>query len=96
MFRDADNKIICESVTISSELQTIPEQLSLRAVIIDHLREKQHLPLKINPIVRSDGCSAQFQSRFAFELLSSIDSLIQDTTPNGPWMALEELASIVM
>ena len=40
--------------------------------LIDHFREKQYLPLKTNP--RSDGCSAQFRSRFIFKLLASVNS----------------------
>ena len=47
--------------------------------VIDHLREKQHLPLKTNPTVWSDDCSAQFRSRFVFKLLSSIDSSLNIT-----------------
>ena len=43
-------------------------------MVIDHLREKhQHVPLKNNSFVWSDGCSAQFRPQFDFKLLSIID-----------------------
>ena len=37
------------------------------------------MPLKINPIVWSDGYSAQFHSRFTFKLLSSINLSLNST-----------------
>ena len=48
--RDAKNKMICESITIS-ELSDHSRAAATTSVltVIDHLREKyQHLPLKIN------------------------------------------------
>ena len=75
--RGAENKIICESVTINNELSHHSRAAAIMSAltVITHLREKlQRLPLKINPIVWSAGCSAQFRSQFAFKLLSSIDS----------------------
>ena len=48
--RDAKNKMICESITIS-ELSDHSRAATITSVltVIDHLREKyQHLPLKIN------------------------------------------------
>ena len=59
-----------------------PTSFKLTSVltVIDHLREKhQHVPLKNNSIVWSDGCSAQCQSQFVFKLLSSIDSSLSIT-----------------
>ena len=55
--------MIFESVTITSELSDHSRAAAITSVltVIDKLKEKhQHLPLKINPIVWSDGCSAQF------------------------------------
>ena len=49
--RDAEDKVICESVTITSELPDHSRAAAITSVlkVIDHLREKhQHLPLKIN------------------------------------------------
>ena len=79
--RDAKNKMICESVTISSELSDHSRAAAITSVliVIDHLREKQHVPLKNNFIVWSDGFSAQFQSQFVFKLLSRIDSCLNIT-----------------
>ena len=77
--RDPENKMICESVTTTSELSDHSRAAAITSVltVIDHLREKhQHLPLKINSIVWSDGCSTQFRSQFIFKLLSSIESLL--------------------
>ena len=73
---------MCESVTITSELPDHSGAAAITCVlkIIDHLREKhQHLPLKINAIIWSDGCSAQFRSRFVFKLLAGINSSIKLT-----------------
>ena len=74
--------MICESVTISSELSDHSRAAAITSVltVIDHLREKhQHLPLKTNPIVWCDGFSAQFRSQFVFKLLSSIESSLNNT-----------------
>ena len=79
---DTENKIICESVTISSNLSDISRAAAIASLlmVIDHLREKhQHVPLKNNPTVWSDGCSAQFWSLFVFKLLLSIDSSLNIT-----------------
>ena len=79
---DAENKIICESVKISSWLLdlSIAAVITSLVTVIDHLKEKhQPVPLKNNSIVSSDGCSAQFRSQFVFKLLSSIDSSMNIT-----------------
>ena len=73
---DAENKMICESVTTSSDLLGLSRAAAMTIVltVIDRLREKhQHVPLKTNSIVWSDGCSAQFRPQFDFKLLSIID-----------------------
>ena len=52
--RDAEDKVICESVTITSELPDHSRAAAITSVlkVIDHLREKrQHLPLKINTVI---------------------------------------------
>ena len=80
--RDAEDKVICESVTITSELPDHSRAGAITSVlkVVDHLREKhQHLPLKINTIIWSDGCSAQFWSRFLFKLLAGTDSSLNIT-----------------
>ena len=70
--------MICESVTITDYSRAAAMMSVL--TVIGHLREKnQHLSLKINPIVWSDGCSPQFRSRFVFKLLSSTDSSLNIT-----------------
>ena len=58
---DAENEIICESVTIASDLSDHSKAAAITSVltVINHLREKQDLPLKINPTVWRDGCSVQ-------------------------------------
>ena len=80
--RDAENKMICESVTISSELSDLSTRAAISSVltVINHLREKHlHVPLKNNSIVWSDVYSAQFRSRFVFKLLSNINSCLNIT-----------------
>ena len=65
--RDTKSKMICESVTISSELPDLSRAAAIRRVltVIDHLRGKpQHVLLKNNSVLWSDGCFAQFQSQF--------------------------------
>ena len=79
--RDVGNKVISEPVTITSELSDHSRAAAITCIlkIIDHLREKQHLLLKINAVIWSDGCSAQFRSRFVFKLLAGINSSINIT-----------------
>ena len=80
--RDVENEVISESVTITSELSDHSRAAAITCIlkIIDHLREKhQHLPLKINAVIWSDGCSAQFRSRFVLKLLAGINSFINIT-----------------
>ena len=65
--RDVENKVISESVTIISELSDHSRAAAITCIlkIIKHFREKhQHLPLKINAVIWSNGCSAQFWSCF--------------------------------
>ena len=65
--RDTKNIMICGSVTISSELPDLSRAAAIRRMltVIDHLRGKvQHVLLKNNSILWSDGYMAQFQSQF--------------------------------
>ena len=81
-FSDAENKMIYEFVTITSKLSEHSGAAAITSTvtIMSYLREKhQHLPLKSNPIVWIDGCFTQLRSRFAFKLLSSIDSYLNIT-----------------
>ena len=74
--------MICESVTISTELSDHSRAVTITSVltVIDHLREKhQHLPLKINSTVWSSRFSGQFRSQFVFKLLASINSSLNIT-----------------
>ena len=71
-----------ESVPISSELSDLSRAAAITSVLTvsDHFREKhQHVPLKNNSFVWSDGCSVQFCSQFVFKLLSSTDSSLNIT-----------------
>ena len=104
--RDAENKIIAESTTISSELSDLSRAAAITSVltVIDHLREKhQHVLLKNNSLY---GVTVVLHSSGHHSLLSHCQILIKiwtlngvkmkDTTPKSLWAALEELASIVM
>ena len=74
--RNNEDKVICESVTITSELPDNSRAAAITCVlkVIEHMREiHHHLPLKINTMVWSDGCASQFRSRYVFKLLSGID-----------------------
>lgn len=80
--RNNEDKVICESVTITSELPDHSRAAAITCVlkVIEHMREiHNHLPLKINAMVWSDGCASQFRSRYVFKLLSGIDSSINLT-----------------
>ena len=79
--RDAESKMICESITISSEQTDLSRAATITSVltVIDHVIEKQHVPLKSNSVEWNVGCSAQFLSQFVFKLLSSIDSSLNIT-----------------
>ena len=57
-FLDADNRVTCNSIAITSELPDHSRAAAITCVLklIEHMREKhQHLPLKINSIKWSDG-----------------------------------------
>ena len=64
---------------------TIPDHSRAAAITcvlkeIENIQEiHRHLPLKINAMVLSDGCAAQFRSRFVFKLLAGIDSSLNLT-----------------
>ena len=71
-----------ESITITSESSDHSRSAALTCVmkVIEFVREKhQHLPLKVNAHIWSDGCAAQFRSRFLFQLLTTIDNTINLT-----------------
>ena len=73
--------MICESVTISNGLSDLSRASAITSVltVIDHLREKQHVPLKNNSVLWSNGCSVQVRSQFVFKFLSSTDSSLNIT-----------------
>ena len=78
-FLDADNRVTCKSIAITCELPDHSRAAAITSVlkIIKHLRA--YLPLKINAMIWSDGCSAQFRSRFLFKLPSTVDSSLSIT-----------------
>ena len=67
------------------------------------MREKYtHLPLKLNVIVWSDGCAAQFRSRYVFFLLSNLKrqltlagSITSGIMGKVPWMGLVALSRML-
>ena len=98
--RDAENKTICKSVKICSELSDHSRAASITIVprIIHDLRKKQHLPLKSNSAVWSDGSSATFRSQFvlnSWHILIHLWTLrgviMKDTTLKDSWVAVKSL-----
>lgn len=71
--------MIFEFVTLTVELSDHSKAAAITCVL-DHLSVKlQHLPLKINLIVWSDVCSAQFRFQYISKLLPNIDSSMNIT-----------------
>ena len=73
--RGEDGKLAKENVTVVSEAS---DQSSIAAFtcvnkVLTFMREKYDLPSGITLHVWSDGCSAQFRSRFVFRLLCDMD-----------------------
>ena len=75
--RDSEDNLVSESITVTSELPDHSRAAVITCVskVIENVRENhQHLPLRINVYVCSDGCAAQFRSRYAFTLMSTLDT----------------------
>ena len=71
--------MIFEFVTLTVELSDHSKAAAITCVL-DHLSVKlQYLPLKINLIVWSDVCSAQFRFQYISKLLSNTDSSMNIT-----------------
>ena len=78
-FKDESNAINKEAITVTSETSDHSRSASVSCLqkVIHFVREKYtHLPLKLNVIVWSDGCAAQFRSRYVFLLLSKSEASI--------------------
>ena len=72
-FKDESNAISKEAITVTSETFDHSRSASvscLQKVIHFAGKKNTHLPLKLNIIVLTDGCSAQFFSRYVLFLLS--------------------------
>ena len=77
--RDSEDNSVSESITITSELPDHSRAPAITCVskVFENVREnRQHLPLQINVFVWSDGCAAEFRSRYVFTLLSTLDTLL--------------------
>ena len=80
--RDSEDNLVSESITVTSELPDHSRAAAITCVskVIENVRENhQHLPLRINVFVWSDGCAAQFRSRYVFTLLSTLDTSLNLT-----------------
>ena len=78
-FKDESNAINKEAITVTSETSDHSRSASVSCLqkVIHFVREKYtHLPLKLNVIVWSDGCTAQFRSQYVFFLLSKFEASI--------------------
>ena len=104
-FKDESNAINKEAVTVTSETSDHSRSASVSYLqkVIYFIREKYtNLPLKLNVIVWSDGCAAQFCSRYAFSLLSKFEASVNLSWfynnrhhGKGPWMGLVVLCRIL-
>ena len=104
-FKDESNAINKEAITVISETSDHSSSASVSCLqkVIHFLGEKYtHLPLKLNVIVWSDGCAAQFCSRYAFSLLSKFEASVNLSWfynnrhhGKGPWMGLVVLCRIL-
>ena len=100
-FKDESNAINKEAITVTSETSDHSRSASVSCLqkVIHFVREKYtHLPLKLNVIVWSDGCAAQFRSRYVFFLLSNLKrqltlagSITSGIMGKVPWMGLVAL-----
>ena len=78
-FKDESNAINKKAISVTSETSDHSRSVSVSCLqkVIHFVREKYtHLPLKLNVIVWSDGCAAQFRSRYVFFLLSKFEASI--------------------
>ena len=78
-FKDESNAINKKAISVTSETSDHSRSVSESCLqkVIHFVREKYtHLPLKLNVIVWSDGCAAQFRSRYVFFLLSKFEASI--------------------
>ena len=74
-FKDESNAINKEAITVTSETSDHSRSASVSCLqkVIHFVREKHtHLPLKLNAAVRSDGCAAQFCSRYYFSYCQNL------------------------
>ena len=75
-FKDESNAINKEAITVTSETSDHSRSVSVSCLqkVIHFVREKHtQLPLRLNVIVWSDGCAAQFCSQYVFFLLSKFE-----------------------
>ena len=78
-FKDEVNAIRKEAITVTSETSDHARNAPASCLqkVIHFVREKHaHLPLKLNVIVWSDDCAAQFRLWYVFFLLSKFEALI--------------------
>ena len=98
-FKDESNAISKEAITVTSETFDHSRSASVSCLqkVIHFAREKNtDLPLKLNIIVWTDGCSAQFFSRYVLFLLSRRRLTLAGSIKSGimekvPWMGLVAL-----
>ena len=100
-FKDESNAINKKAISVTSETSDHSRSVSVSCLqkVIHFVREKYtHLPLKLNVIVWSDGCAAQFRSRYVFFLLSNLKrqltlagSITSGIMGKVPWMGLVAL-----
>ena len=104
-FKDESNAINKKAISVTSETSDHSRSVSVSCLqkVIHFVREKYtHLPLKLNVIVWSDGCAAQFRSRYVFFLLSNLKcqltlagSITSSIMGKVPWMGLVALSRML-
>ena len=74
-----DGDFVNENISIISETSDHSRIAVFTCIckVFDFMREKHDLPPEVTLHIWSDGCARQFRSRFAFALVSQIDSKVK-------------------
>ena len=77
--RREDGKLVNENVTIVSEASDHSRIAAFTCInkVFNHIRDKHDLPLSVTLHIWSDGCAAQFRSRFVFRLLCDFSQSVK-------------------
>ena len=74
-----DGKLVNENVAVVSEASDHSRIAAFTCInkVFNHIRDKHDLPLSVTLYIWSDGCAAQFRSRFVFRLLCNFERSVK-------------------